>query len=313
MNLMRDSAFNRRSLLKALVAIPAISAMEGCDRSCSEGSPSTINVVLHGAYVLELNRETRRAFVHIPTVKGDNTCYDHVYLIGQWGLEQELRPTTGGPPLHIKNLIGSDTVPEMQGIDENDAVIRKPLTRAADARTILELPLPKDVRPARSAYLKDPEGGATLPFFEQTDLLSQPKQLPTTLVLVYQSHRRSCHLDIDGNCCPPYINLHVFAEPATDPDPAHTLAAFKGIQSLFKELSQLKYNQEWCPESGCNPDYEQGVRAATPAGLNDFEILSLAQRNELEETFMDHAACNKTRVPSGGHHVGTCLHLLNVT
>lgn len=310
---MPHFALSRRSLLQALATVPAITALEGCDRSCSEGSHNTVNVVLHGAYVLELNSQKKRAFIHIPTVKGDNTCYDHVYLMGQWGLEQPLRPTVGGPPLRIKNLVGSDSLPEMSGLDQNDAVVRKPLTRGADARTILELPLPKALYPARSTRLID--GNQPMLFFEKdsNDLLIQPQQLPTTLVLVYKSHGRPRDLDIDGRCWSPYINLHVFAEPATDPEGTHTLDAFNAIKSLFKEFSALQYNQKWCPPQGCEEEYEQAVEAANPPGLSDFEILSLSQRNDLADTFLNHPSCNMTSVPSGGHHVGTCLHVINVT
>lgn len=277
---MKKASLSRRNVLKGIAALPTVAALQGCDRLSHTGRPPTVNVILHGAYVLELNARKKKAFVHIPKVTGDNTCYDHVYLAGQWGLEQPLPETGDGPPVKISRLVGSDSLPDITNVKQKETVIRnRKFTPAAKPWTILELPLPKCLIPAHSAKLVDDSGQSLFFFQDKPEIKAligeQPVQLATSLVLVYESLSRSCHPFVGDQCLPRFTNLHIFAEPMTDPDATHALNALHGVKNLFSELQPLDFNSAWCDsQNGCDNDYEQAVPEPLPSGVSCLETIS---------------------------------------
>jgi hypothetical protein len=133
-----------------------------------------------------------------------------------------------------------------------------------------------------------------------------------TLVLTYGVDLKSDLPAVDGHSWPPSINLHVFAESCHDPTGSHTLDAFNAVCGLYEGLSSLEFDRTWCPPkdtTGCITSYERGVDADLPNGLCREEILSLAER----ELIVPQCLRKGPPVPSGGSHVGTCLHLVVIT
>jgi hypothetical protein len=298
---------NRRNLMKSLFAAPALAGLEGCCKLCPPSAQATVNVVLHGAYMLDLNQKLAKAFVRIPEVAGINP---HVYKIGHWLKEEDLQDTQSGKPIRIGNLVGSSRLPNISDLGSNDAVVKTSLTVAKQPKIEIELPMPKSIILARNAKLIDPDNAEPAPFFEKTDLVTQPNQVPLTVVLVYAMDISSQLPVVEQYHWSPAINLHIYAEPKNDPIGSHTLDAFHAVRSMYKELSGLNLNHEWCdPTNGCDNNYERETNTNTPPGLSDYEIKSLAEREQMVNCHDD----NSPPVSTGGHHAGTCLHLINIS
>jgi hypothetical protein len=292
--------------MKGLCIAPALAGLDGCWKSCPPSAGITVNVVLHGAYVLELNQKLAKAFVRIPYVES------HVYTIGPWLLEEQLEDTPPGHPLQIQNLIGSPTLPTMTDIDSYDTVVFKQLTQVKPPKIEIELPMPKSVFLARNARLVDEKGNA-VDFFETLGpLRKQPQRVAMTLVLTYRLDLEATFPSANKHKWLPTLNLHIFAEPCVDPTAQHILDAFHAVRSMYKELSSLEYSDDWCPNNGttvCNMNYERSVPTSLPPGLCGEEILSLAER---EQQVVRQCTSSTPHVSTGGHHAGTCLHVMMI-
>jgi hypothetical protein len=302
---MSRNHMDRRSAVKSLFAISVVAGLEAlkvpATGAQTSGVQMTLNLILHGTYALEFDQSAKRTYVRIPTVP------THQYLIGHWGVEEPLAESEAGSPLAIDGISGGDTLPMID--DSKDVVVRRKLKLNPNnaTRTLIALPFPKRLSPARLGYLK--KGSSTLAYFtpgSAKPLSQQPVRLPMAIVLEYGFDAGVKLPNMGSYKWVPHVNLHIFAESPTNPAGSHMYDSWNALKSLYddSDLANLSFTS-----SVFNPKLEViDANFPLPPGVSNAETLSLPER----KCVIAPVASGAAPVPSGGAHTGTCLHMVMV-
>jgi hypothetical protein len=281
-----NDGLDRRSLLKGLLAVPFVSAVDLLNTTPavaqSPATPIRLNLVMHGSFVYEFDKPNGQLTVLAPTVKDEKGKLAHCYKSGLWRAEQPMQPNIQYPLKGLSGAPAGALPPEIATNTGHYAIIRRKLTPTGTSPYCsLSLPMPKSVT---SAYAWQMNGSRK--FFEAAGLPleSQPTQLPMTVVLEY-----ALDLGYKWTDC---INIHVFADAPTEPADAHANDAFMALKSLYKGLDDFKITSD--ASTGAN---YSSVILTRPPCITEDEAQSLAGR-----------------VGGGVHHggarVGGCLQLM---
>ena len=326
---MKKSNFDRRDLLKGLLAVQGAAAMTGLLSSCNKGAEnqqpkaasdlqsaslskggptSTINfnIVLHGTYVLQFDTQNKQALILIPTVLKDDGTEAHEYKAGTFQREQKTLALPGATLVFDFPLDQANPLP--------DAVMKVPaysdptqfvIVRKSDLkqrpgggplRNKFQLPYPHSLQVAAAQKFHAP--GQT--FFDNDGLIpKKPVQVPLCLLLQYRLDTL-CTLPVIGGLANlPHINYHIYAEAHEPHGGKHVKTAFSQLTSLYDDVGGLKLTDKVLQ------DIDQGqlmddAKPKVPDDLVTPETLSLEDRDG-------------KRIPTGASHVGSCAGVILVS
>jgi hypothetical protein len=323
---MKKLNFDRRSVLKGLLAVPGAAAMGGLMSSCAKNGGNTqpkpeaarkisktalaattidFSVVLHGTYALQFDTQNKQVQILIPTVlEGDGT-EAHKYLSGLFLNEKPFitpsAPIVFGLPLNANNPL-PDVVTKAPTEDPTKFVIlrkqdlQQQPSGSGPLRNIFQLPYPRSLKVLRAQEFK-PQFTANHKFFDNATLIPRtPTQVPLSLALQYD-------LGVEGPFPVPNIHYHIFAEPQKKPGQPHIMTAFSALTSLYVDVAGLKMSDDILNDID-KPPSKSLVRDVTtillPNGFDAKEPISLEQRAGLG-------------LPTGAVHVGACGGLILVS
>ena len=279
--------FDRRDLLKGLLALPGAAAMGGLTSSCAKNEVKNnsivdFSVVVHGTCAVQFDTQNKQLQVLIPTVL-ENGTEAHQYLKG---LFRDESPFEASPDHPIALSLSEDP--------RNFVILRKQdLQRDPNGplRNIFQLPYPKSLQWLRAEKFKT-DGHK---FFDNATLISKmPTQVPVALALQYD-------VAVEGPFPVPNIHYHIFAERGTPESieqlPEHITTAFSALTRLYKDVGDLKISEDVLNEV-VKPD-DVTLLTEVPSKPSGFEA---AETQTLEGR----------RSPTGGAHF-TCAMLILVS
>ncbi len=297
-----NNNFERRDVLKGLLALPGAAAMNGLmpaeaqklvkatkpvKTAAAAATKSTMNfnVVLHGTFALEFDIKRGKASVVIPRVLNGSRDA-HIYIAGSFRQEAPLDASKEvidfNLPLDQGNPLPAilSTNPEQFAIVRNSQLARDD---QGPVRNILQFPFPHGLEVGLAQVFRDPPNHK---FFNNTTFANQPAQMPLTLVLRYS-------LASGGVQVPPF-NFHIYAQSDEKNGHHSVTAAFAALASLYKDVGKLELTQDVIGDVSSKTLLAFNSNINLPADLLDDEVLSLEDR---DQSF-------------GGVHVGTCAGLI---
>ena len=320
--------FNRRNVLKGLLALPGAAAVGGWMSSCNSGKKDSeaapnqktkdstllkksdnttltidFNIVLHGTYALQFDTQNQQVLILIPSVFRDDGTPAHAYKAGLFLLEipidegpQTILPfgLPKGNPLPdviTKNPTSSDPT-QFVILRKGDL---KQRTTNTPLRNTFRLPYPNFVRVAAAHKFKD----AGHKFFNNDILIPKtPVQVPLCLVLQYIIGTAPV-ISSSVKVAPPHVNYHIFAEPdKLAPGMKHVKTAFSQLTQLYEDVGGLALTDDVLNDVD-TPGALIDAQPAIPDDLTVKEALSLEDRG--------------SRSPTFGTRVGTCAGLILVS
>jgi hypothetical protein len=319
--------FDRRNLLKGLLALPGAAALGGWMSSCNNGKkgpepPSNqtknsilskrsdnttttidFNIVLHGTYALQFDTQNQQALILIPSVFKDDGTPAHEYKAGLFRLEIPidegpktilpfgLPQGTPLPDVVTKNPTSSDPT-QFVILRKGDL---KQRTTNTPLRNTFQLPYPNSVQVAAAHKFKNP--GHT--FFKNDGLIPKtPTQVPLCVVLQYTIGTAPV-ISSSIKVAPPHVNYHIYAEsPKLGAGMQHVKIAFSQLTQLYEDVGGLALTDDVLNDVD-NPGILIDAQPKTPDDLTDKETLSLEDRD--------------SRSPTFGSRVGTCAGLILVS
>jgi hypothetical protein len=297
---MSNIVFNRRDLVKGLITVPAVAAMNGCCTPCPKPTEMALNIVLHGAFALQFDIRASRLYVLVPAVDTADG-YSHQYKVGHWGSEETLTQ----PVYKLEGVIDDNSHELPKELKEGNtnkgfAIVRNSLQRTAqEPHCKLDLPIPRSVLVTSAVTLQQ-----TKPFFKTPNPLDeQPTTLPSSLVLQYAIAAGPRLPSFGPSGWVPAINLNVFAESPKNPSAGHLLDAFGALKGLYVGLDNLNLTDE-----ALDPGQYMSVDVSRPSTISYPEIRSLQERACVMEHPPD--PCKEAGNGHLGGHVGTCLALV---
>jgi hypothetical protein len=272
---MHQTKPSRRQLIQGLLAAPALKASGNLrlteNLPLSDSGPGyqmTLNVVTHGMFAVEFNKKSQRLFLLLPDMGAA-----HRYKAGHWDAENDLQP---GVTYTLNGVIGdTHTPPQVPTFDCTEhAVVEADLQRKNPPFCTVDLPFPVRVIPARTQSVANgtnPSGGA--PIFQTPNPLSkQPTQLPRVLVLQYTIPLVQAPPTVGVGFWTPTVNIHIYSESPTPPDPNHLADALEALKGLYSGLENLYFTKDALTAASLVT-----VSDNPPAGLSYPEILSLPE------------------------------------
>lgn len=240
-------------------------------RNSQPNGRKRLNVILHGAYSLDLTTEPGRILALIPYIPY------HVYRAGNWLAETELRGRTNATAV-VYELLGVN--PGEAEFDVQQNLLVKPKQAAkpqASPYATLIFPLPDRIS---SLLVADIPRSS---FNDSQELVgnSDPQPIATLQILTYDFDDENVLMlkakGGDGHYWEPvlsggYVNLHIFSAEDHYHKPSNALEDFNQCADLIGGLN-LRLQIQFLPASGILPT--QRV-----PGVNDWETESLALRTE---------------------------------
>jgi hypothetical protein len=234
------SRFDRRDLLKGLLAVPGAAAFNVLSPAAAHAEPMAtpinLNVVLHGTFAVEFDTDQKRVFLRIPSVDG------HKYKAGVAGFASDLNP--GSFSINLPGINNMALPLELQDATRTDLVVvrRKAnkftLNASNPALITFDLPFPVSIKCGRAEEFI--ESGT---FFDDPNVLLQipPSKVPLCLVMQYKIEEANIP-PLPGNPVTVlnHRNWHVYAEPAP------------GAVMVLKLLSQLQIFAQSQNDTGLN-------------------------------------------------------------
>lgn len=233
---------SRRSVLRSLAktsalaaAAPLFSAIPGCSHhGCYEDCSLTLNVVLHGLFVLHFRDKDLELLT--PDV------HDHIYRAGNWDIN-EVCPLYKGQEYSLCGVIAN---PDPPALPRNCNVFfsqRDYNFKLRPERSVFKvwLPFPDDFKLLRCSPDSDLYSGE-LPRCRKEEGVKIVDKLSLCQVLIYRvKDYRS--LALPGTRWKPKINhntgtanLHLWAEPADRLSPCHAEDAYRRLDDLLDTL-----------------------------------------------------------------------------
>ncbi len=218
----------RRSLLRAALGSPLMFAT-GCRQCSRTPTPRKLVVVFHGTYVFSFDPSkpvTERLTVIAPSVM------EHVYLAGNFTHETDL--SAGTYQLNVDP--GGGDPPD----NKKFSIVQRTNTgNPAERNVIIKMPLPNKFRGLVRLPPQDTAGNR-VDLFEDGTTKSQNNVKPDEVPMVYVARfpiRNITTPTLTGNSATHWTyqgtNLHIIAEPKTEPGPGHGTDALNAINALF--------------------------------------------------------------------------------
>jgi hypothetical protein len=224
---------SRRSFVKQLAglsmlsaAAPVLSSLVGCD-----GSRITLNVVLHGLFIMNITDSQIELFT--PDVK------EHYYGAGNWDKDGICYLTKEQSPYQLQGVDKTTDMPPL-GSDANLTLSQSQFQFSVlrdQSLFRVELPYPQRVAFLRRVIDGDnqpPTPGGATPALIKTFALC-----PVLVYPVTDYH----DLGLTNTKWKPKVeetrtaNLHLWAEPLKKLTPGHAAAAFASLSDLLKPVS----------------------------------------------------------------------------
>src|SRR5258708_14751131 len=182
---MKKQSLDRRSLLKGMMAMPAVAALSGCSYS-SSSAKIPLNIILHGTCAIEFDTDRRRASVLIPTVLTADGKDAHVYRVGNCQAEQDIAPLNQVISFNIPGADNNDLPASINSPRQFVVIRNKTIQRNNKGmlRNIFEFPYPEQLLPG-SAHRCKHDGHKHAFFRDETLLAGSPTQVPIWHIFQY--------------------------------------------------------------------------------------------------------------------------------
>jgi hypothetical protein len=251
-------------------------------RNSLPGSKGTLNVILHGLYIILVKDEIT---VYIP-----NMGSDHTYRAGNWLAETTL--DAGDFSLEGTN----SPTPDKHPFKPEDNILLRDV-RVTDANccdrvyATLHLPLPKSVQSL--GKLSVPEGG--IGGDSEKKIADNSGKFSARVQILTYDFESDANLRLGEHPWEPvfddgFVNLHVFSEPDQTPEDDHVRHAFQMSMGLFMgvDLSLRK---------PLSPAVQSADGEKSTPGVHPLELQSLILRLQwlavIGRAIKDHRDLNK--------------------
>jgi hypothetical protein len=271
--------FSRRELLQGLAAGSALALMgplariAAGERTQSMAAPfQRVNVLFHGRFVIDFGEDE-------VSVYPASASPEYAFLAGTWMQEISLVP---GREYRLSGVVTGPR-PELRSIDpKRTPIFRRQPVDDADSFCKLVFPFPDFVTPLRlvgKEHRKHFFAGTPAPVI-------LPSEVPQLLAFSYTRPDLTSTLQCRPLKWTPVImagvvNLHLWAAPAREPDPQHSLLAFARMAKLMNS-----------PDLRLDPVY---AKIKPPRPDDDPLVPGVSCQDELTliERFSDPPACGR--------------------
>jgi hypothetical protein len=230
------------------------------------GSPGKLNVILHGLFDFDQEKDKEEIAVYIP-----NVGPEHLYKAGTWLAETTL---TEGADLKLEGVVTGSTDNKLD--KDRNIILGDVPVRANRDNTYATLRLPFPSWPIHSLQRltipADGLGGNTAPKL----LDGRPAVQTATVQVLTYPFDSDANLTLGDHPWEPvledgYVNLHVFSEPERNLMEYHLRHAFQASMGLFEGVDLTL-------ERPALPADLDAEKKELPPGVHELELESLVRR-----------------------------------